>query len=437
MKFIYRLYIPLLLAILVAACTQTIDTANTTTTSTTGSGTSTSDPKKPAYTPPSNTGDSLGGGSTSTGTGSSSSIKDTLTLTDSLLTPCTASNAVVLFTLTGTNNPKVYTCQWYFGDNNSILAGPPVVRNTYIYGTGTYTVIAKVDSGGISVATISKTIKLTGAAGTPTVTVTPQSLNASSTNNSYAFNGTSTVTTGSTKSYVWDFGDGTGDNTNYTYVTHTFPILTTSQSYIVTLTATSSTGCSAYKSVTVTVPAGTSVATGGFTSVSTDPCTTTETFTFTSTATNLPSDVTYSWDFGDNNVSTGSSVTYAYKTAGSYVVKMYATSASTGKIVYTATKTIKAFGTNVAVTANFNFSKADASGYVVNFQSTSTVANGTAITGSNSRWFFGDKTSATGTFWQKSYSKTGVSTSYPVELQITSDAGCKSSITQNVVVPIP
>jgi hypothetical protein len=151
----------------------------------------------------------------------------------------------------------------------------------------------------------------------------------------------------------------------------------------------------------------------------------------------LPSDVTYSWDFGDNNVSTGSSVTYAYKTAGSYVVKMYATSASTGKIVYTATKTIKAFGTNVVVTANFNFSKADASGYVVNFQSTSTVANGTAITGSNSRWFFGDKTSATGTFWQKSYSKTGVSTSYPVELQITSDAGCKSSITQNVVVPIP
>ena len=437
MNFIQRLYTPLLLALLFIACTQTINTANTDTTSTTGNGTSTSDPKKPAYTPPSNTGDSLGGGSTSTGTGSSSTIKDTLTLTDSLLTPCTASNAVVLFTLTGTNNPKAYTCQWYFGDNNSILAGPPVVRNTYTYGTGSYTVIAKVDSGGVSVATISKTIKLTGAAGTPTVAVTPQSLNASTTNNSYAFNGTSTVTTGTTKSYVWDFGDGTGDNTNYTYVTHTFPVQTTAQSYIVTLTATSSTGCSAYKSVTVTVPAGTSVATGGFTSVSTDPCTTTETFTFTSTVTNLPSDVTYTWDFGDNNVSTGSSVTYAYKAAGTYTVKMYATSASTKTIVYTATKSIRAYGPNVGATANFTYSKADATGYVVNFQSTSTVANGTAITGSNSRWFFGDQTTATATFWQKTYSKTGVSTSYPVVLQVTSNAGCAASITQNVVIPLP
>ncbi len=437
MKFIHCLYISFFFALLIAACTQTINTAYTDTTSTTGSGTSTSDPKKPAYTPPSNTGDSLGGGSTSTGTGSSSIIKDTLTLTDSLLTPCTASNAVVLFTLTGTNNPKAYTCQWYFGDNNSILAGPPVVRNTYTYGTGSYTVIAKVDSGGVSVATISKTIKLTGAAGTPTVTVTPQNLNATSTSNNYAFNGTSTVTTGTTKNYSWDFGDGTGDNTNYTYVTHTFPILTTAQNYIVTLTTTSSTGCSAYKSVTVSVPAGTSVATGGFTSLSTDPCTTTETFTFTSTATNLPSDVSYSWDFGDNNVSTGSSVTYSYKTAGTYTVKMYATSTSTGKIVYTATKTIKAYGTNVAATANFTFSKADATGYVVNFQSTSSVANGTVITGANSRWLFGDKTSATATFFTKTYANTGISTSYPVILKVTSDAGCTASITQNVVIPLP
>ena len=437
MKSRYVSLIAILLALYFVSCTQSIDTTSTGSTSSTGSGTSTSDPKKPSYTPPSNTGDSTGGGSTSTGTNSSSTIKDTLTLTDSLITPCTATNAVVMFTLTGTNNPKAYTCQWYFGDGNSILAGPSVVRNTYATGSGSYTVIAKVDSGGVSVASISKTIKLTGSAGTPTVTVTPLNLNASTLSNNYSFNGTSTVSTGTTKSYVWDFGDGTGDNTNYTYVTHTFPIQTTAQSYTVTLTATSSTGCSGYKSVTLTVPAGSSVATGGFTSVSSDPCTTTELFTFSNTATNVPSDATYSWDFGDNNLGTGSSVTHSYTSPGSYTVKMYVTSASTKAVVYTATKTISAYGPNVTPTASFTYSKADATGYVVNFQSTSSVPNGSTIASSNTRWVFGDNTSATSTSWQKTYSTKSVSTSYAVVLTVKSNAGCSTSITQNVVIPIP
>ncbi len=437
MKFNSSLFTSLLLAIMFVACTQTIDSTGTGTTTSTGNGTSTSDPKKPAYTPPSNTGDTTGGGTTSTGTGATSSTKDTLYLADSLLTTCTATNAVVLFTLTGTNNPKVYTCQWYFGDGNSILAGPSVVRNTYANGKGSYTVIAKVDSGGISVATISKTIKLTGADGTPVVTVTAQNQNPTTLSNSYVFNGTSTVSAGTTKTYSWDFGDGSGDNSNFTYVVHTFPVQSTAQAYIVSLTATSSTGCSAYKSVTVNVPAGSSVISGDFSAVSSDPCTTKEQFTFTSTAINVPADATYSWDLGDNNVTIGNPVVYSYASAGTRTVKMYITSTTTKAIIYTASKTITSYGTNVAPGASFFYTKADATGYVVNFQSTSTVPNGTTITASNSRWLFGDKTSATATFFVKTYTNNGVSTSYPVVLTVTSNAGCTSSTTQNVVVPLP
>ena len=439
MKFYTSLFSSLLLAVTLVACTQTIDSAVGGTGISTGNGTSTSDPKKPAYTPPSNKGDTTGGGSssTATGSGSTSTSKDTLYLADSLLTTCTATNATVLFTLTGTNNPKAYTCQWYFGDGTSILAGPSVVRNTYANGKGSYTVIAKVDSGGVSVATISKTIKLTGADGTPVVTVTAQNQNATTLSNSYAFNGTSTVTTGTTKAYSWDFGDGSGDNNNFTYVTHTFPVQSTAQSYIVSLTATSSTGCSSYKSVTVNVPAGSNAISGDFTATSTDPCTNTERFTFTSATTNVPSDATYSWDLGDNNVANGNPVVCAYTSSGTRIVKMYITSITTNAVIYSASKTITSYGPNVAPVANFVYTKADVTGYVVNFQSTSTVPNGTTISGTNSRWLFGDKTSATATFFQKTYINNGVSTSFPVVLTVKSNAGCTSTTTQNVVVPLP
>ena len=431
MKFSPGLFILILAALFFGACTQQIDTAGTNSGGgTTGGGSGTSDPSKASYTPPSNTGDSTGGGSTSTGSGGSTG-KDTLTLTDTVLNPCQTSNVSVQFILTGTKMPKTYTCEWYFGDGNQILAGPSTVVNPYVNGAGTYTVIAKVDTGGVSIASISKTITLTGAAGTPVVAFTAVCQNPTGSANTYAFNSTSTSSVGTIKSYIWDFGDGQGNTSNYTYVTHTYTVYSSAQSYVATLTATGSSGCYSYKSITVNIPAGSSVISGTFSDTSSSPCSpSSEQFYFTSNVVNLPPNVVYNWDFGDGNQLVGSSVSHSFANAGIYVVKLTITSLSTGATIYTTQNNVTAFGQKVTPQASFTAVKGSTSGYVVNFQSTSTVPNGTI---SSNRWQFGDHTSAPFAFFQKTYNTAGT---YQVILASTSNAGCTTQSVQNITVPL-
>ncbi len=431
MKFSPSLFILIQAALFFGACTQQIDTTGTNSGGgTTSGGSGTSDPSKASYTPPSNTGDSTGGGSTSTGSGGSSG-KDTLTLTDTVLTPCQATNISVQFILTGTKMPKSYTCEWYFGDGNQILSGPATVINPYVNGTGTYTVIAKVDTGGVSIASISKTITLAGAKGTPVVAFTSTCQNPTGSANVYAFNSTSTTSAGTIKSYIWDFGDGQGNTSNYTYVTHTYTVYPSAQSYVATLTATGSSGCTSYKSITVNIPAGSSVISGTFSDTSTSPCSPSiEQFSFVSNVVNLPPNVVYNWDFGDGSKLTGSSVTHSYSNAGIYVVKLTVTSLSTGTLIYSTQNNVTAYGQNVTPQASFTAVKGSTSGYVVNFQSTSTVPNGSI---SSNRWQFGDHTSAPFSFFQKTYNTAGT---YQVILTSTSNANCPSQIVQNITVPL-
>ena len=244
MKYSPSFFISIILIFFVGSCTQQIDTTGTT--ESTGPATATSNSSKPAYTPPSNTGDSTGGGSTST---TSKSTADSVTINYTVLTTCVDSNVNVRFNLISTRKVKNATYEWYFNDGNSISSGPDTVLNTYIV-AGSYTVIAKLDSAGSTLASTALTIKLTGSAGTPVA-----AFSAIQSVNTYAFNtSASTISSGTIKNYYWDFGDGNTLSTTQTYVSHTYSQQSTAQIYIVNLTETGSGGCTNTVSSKVKVP---------------------------------------------------------------------------------------------------------------------------------------------------------------------------------------
>lgn len=237
-----------LLILFATACTQEIDnTGNANTTGSTGPATNTSDPSKPTYTPPTNTGDTSGGGTTSTG---SPKGIDSLIITDTIQNPCIDTNIIVSFTATPSRRIKNATYEWYFGDNSTaITSGPASVTNIYAQ-AGTYSVIVKLDSGGNSLITKAFSIKLVGAANTPVAAFTAVATNPNAGSNIYAFNSKSTLSS----SYNWSFGDGATLPTTSTYVTHPYQQQSSAQTYIVTLTAIGSTGCTGTASRVITIP---------------------------------------------------------------------------------------------------------------------------------------------------------------------------------------
>ena len=432
MKFSFRLFISFWLVFFISACTQQIDTTGTDSNSgSTGPASATSNPKNPAYTPPSNKGDSTGGGSTSTGTSSSGGTnKDSLTVAYTINNNCVDSNIVVNFTATYSRTIKNATYEWYFNDGNSVPSTTLAsVFNTYTY-KGTYAVLVKIDSAGSNIATITKTIILSGAATKPVVVFTSNTTNT--TGNAFAFNGSkSTVPSGTITNYSWDFGDGSGDFTNSSYVTHTYSQQITKQPYNVTLTVAGSGGCSTYLTQQVIVPGGLNVVTGGFTYTSTNPCSANgEAFTFTSGVTNLPTSPVYTWNFGDGSSATGSTVSKPYSLGGTYNVTLTITGNGTNTVVYTTSQTINAYGQNVTPKASFNIASGGATGYTLNFTSTSTLQNGTMTY----KWNFGDGTtsSTSNATFTKTYVNAGT---YPVTLTATSNAGCAATASQSVTVP--
>ena len=431
MRLSFRLFISSWLLFFISSCTQQINTSGTNSYSgSTGPASATSNPKNPAYTPPSNKGDSTGGGSTSTGTSSSGTSKDSLTVAYVVNTNCVDSNIIVAFTATYSRTIQNATYEWYFGDGNSIPKSTlPTVYNTYAY-KGTYTVLVKIDSAGSNVASVTKTFTLAGSSTKPVASFTASATNT--VGNSFAFNGSqSSVPSGTITNYSWDFNDGLSDQTNSSYVTHTYTQQSTAQTYNVTLTVTGSGGCSTYLTKQVTVPAGSATTTGGFTYTSTNPCSSSgEVFNFVSGVTNLPPSPVYNWNFGDNTSGTGSTVYKPYSVGGNYTVTLNITGNSTSTVVYSTSQTVKAYGQNVVPTASFTYSKSFSNANTVTFTSTSTVANGTMTY----KWSFGDGStgSSSNTSYTKTYNSAGT---YPVILTATSNAGCPATSTQSVTLP--
>jgi len=227
-----------------------------------------------------------------------------------------AAPLTVQFTDTSTTEWSVWT--WDFGDG-----GSSVIKNpSHVYETpGTYTVKMTVGSmSGTYTVTKDNYITVTQSGGiVADFTATPTSGTAPLT---VQFTDTST---GSPTMWAWDFGDGTTEgmiaNPSHTYQN--------AGTYTVKLTASSATGGSSTKTkegyITVTQSGG---IVANFTAAPTSG-TAPLTVQFTDTSTGGPT--MWSWDFGDGTTEGMlANPSHTYQNAGTYTVKLTASSATGG-----------------------------------------------------------------------------------------------------------
>ncbi len=153
-------------------------------------------------------------------------------------------------------------------------------------------------------------------------------------------------------------------------------------------------------------------------------CLTGNNFSFHSSSTIVMGSIVQEvWDFGDGNSGTGHTVTHSYTAPGTYNVKLLVVSEAGCKDSLirqvTVVRTVSSFTIpqGQCFTSN-NF----------NFTSTSTVNDGTIT---NYEWSFGDGNTGSGNPVTHSYPSAGT---YNVKLIVTSDLGCRDSITQQVTV---
>lgn len=167
----------------------------------------------------------------------------------------------------------------------------------------------------------------------------------------------------------------------------------------------------------------------------TAPCyPSTEIFTLTASTTNLPTDVTFNWYFGDGNIATGKTVQHGYDAPSPYVIRLDVKNASQ-EVIATATFPVKAWGQQLKPVAIFSYKNDfnDNTNYIT-FNSASSVNRG-AIVQYHWNWNDGSKidTVANGLIRHQFPSAT-TDKVYPVKLTIQTDAGCTADTTVNVTV---
>jgi PKD repeat protein len=220
-------------------------------------------------------------------------------------------------------------------------------------------------------------------------------------------------------SYAWDFGDGTTS----TLVSPSH-IYATTGTFNVKLVVTSNLGCkdSITQITIITLTGGGGgMPTPSFTVNTAQQCFTGNSFVFTNTSF-ATIGTTYNWNFGDNTFSNLASPTHTYSTSGYFNVQMIAT--YNGQNYYANSQSIYVGAKPVV---SFNTITGTGSGNAHTFISTSTIANGSM----SYAWDFGDGGTSTQNSPQHIYSTAGT---VNVKLVVTSDLGCKDSITQAVVI---
>ncbi len=240
--------------------------------------------------------------------------------------------------------------------------------------------------------------------------------------NNFTFTSTSTVASGFFTAYDWDFGDGntgSGITVNHSYAA--------AGSYPVKLVVTTNNNCrDSLTRVVVVYPQPTA----NFNPPS-GQCLTGNNFSFTSTSAMAGGTiVSQQWDFGDGNTGSGINVNHSYTTAGSFSVKLVVTSDRGCKD--SMTKTVNVYPQPLAA---YNQPAAQCfTGNNFSFTSNSTVTGG-LITSHN--WNFGDGNTGNGMNVTHRYAVAGT---YTVKLVVTTNNGCKDSVSKTVIVyadPIP
>lgn len=312
----------------------------------------------------------------------------------------------VQFTDQSTNNPTFWN--WDLGNGQLSTAQNPVG----IYSTpGTYTITLVVRNSN-GTASITKTNY---------IVANPSPVADFSTDKTIAcqpavikFTDKSTPGAGSIASYAWDFGDG--NTSNQASPTHSYTNL---GFYNVNLTVTSTTGCSnsigRYNYIRVV-----SGVTADFIVPPSTSCKAPFPVTL-SNQTSGPGSITYNWDLGNATTSTAFNPSTVYATAGTYTIKLTATSE------YGCSATVQKTTTISPITTAINSPDTACLNSYVSFQ------NSSSATPVSSIWNFGNGSSSFNLNDSSLYSTAGT---YTVKL-VNQYASCADSITKNLVILAP
>jgi len=332
-------------------------------------------------------------------------------------------NSPTRFTVdtTVTNVNAVAVWSWDFGDGN--FSGVQNPTNTYS-GVGTYTVILTITdtSGAIGSATHFVTIQPL-----PIANFAYNSPNCQ--NEPIQFIDLSSTTFGYITTWIWNYGDGTPNDTIYfpddPNVTHLFPTFGT---FNVTLSVLNNDSCTDATSLPVVVTPG-PIANFYFDGKCEDQLVQ---FTDASFANGAGNIVAWNWDFGDptsgvNNFSNLINPTHIFSAAGTYTVSLIVTNFNNCKD--TITKQVLVYP---HPPVDFIFSTTCLN-ELVYFDPDTTITNVNAI-GSWS-WNFGDGGTSNARNTAHAYLAPGT---YTVQLTVTDTAGCINSVSHDVTIhPLP
>jgi PKD repeat protein len=317
---------------------------------------------------------------------------------------------------------------WNFGDGSPIYNGTTATNHTYTNGTYTITLTATLPSGCTRQTTRTVTI-----ADQPTASFT--SSTSTSCTNGVFFTNTSTLGSGNSAAYLWNFGDvttSTSENPTKTYAS--------ASSYNVSLTVTTGTTCISAVSQTVNAPAGIAAATANFTAAVTTACgNKVTTNNLTTGAGNQ-----YLWNFDDGSTSNDFEPTHYYLNGGTRTISLTVINAQGCTSTYNQQVSISANSGNTArLGLDFTISPNDTQVLSTNKFSFAPVftnmpnnnppiyANGAPT------WSFGDASNSTNTnIYNKVYTATG---NYTVKItQLATNTGCYAEASKVVtVIPTP
>lgn len=304
---------------------------------------------------------------------------------------------------------SIASISWDFGDGN----GGTGLSTTHTYDRGGTTVATSIvtnsfgcTGSGAQVLQISPTPEVSFTSNTQGGCRTPVTIN---------FTNTTTLNTGGTPptvNYLWNFGDGTTDNTMHP--THAY---TTTGNFNVTLTATTTDGCTR----TFTAPSFIKVATttASYT-LQGSPCAGPN-LTFKNTT--LPTPVSARWTFSDGTVLTTIDAVRSF-TPGNYSVELRTITSDGCEAIVNRNFTISAIPT-----ISFTMNPTGACSIPVNVQFTTGGTGATAWA-----WTFGDGTTGNIQNPLHNYTKEGT---FPVKVVASNAAGCKDSVTNPITIKKP
>lgn len=321
-----------------------------------------------------------------------------------------------LTTIDNTNGDNITTWTWNFGDgNNSSVQNP-----THQYLTdGSFTVSLSVVSNH---GCIGNSTHTTMVYPNPVVNFTPTTVCLQSPTQ---FTDLSTVSSAnspnSLTTWNWDFGDG--NNSTQQNPTHTYA---TSGTFNAQLTVTTNNNCSTSATIPVTVH-GMPIA--GFNFV--NACDNEAIALSDNSSANGGVITNYYWDVDNNGTIdyTTTSVNHIYTQDGVHTVTLIVEVTPTCRDTLSQQITVYTLPQ-----ANFVIPSA-CEGDVSIFNNTSTIVPSTDDVISNYSWAFGNGNSSSQQNPTETYASENV---YPVELVITTNHGCKDSITLPATVyPLP